>query len=252
MVLVALFSQLAQAQSRSLNGPKWVLKEMNGSNVGQSAAFIQFGTQPGRFGGNTGCNIMSGKVAIAGNKIVFSDVITTKRACLQGKPSLIDAQVTRIFGKSVKYSLTKGILTLSGGEGVTLKFSEDKSVAAQPSSGQATSKLDSRKWMLESISGKPISSVGKGAFIVFDPVKGSAGGDTSCNVFGGSYTTKGDKLKITETISTMRACIEDERMSIERGFLDGVRDVDRFEIKGDKLFLYKGRTQLLVFTGVDK
>src|SRR5205085_10751236 len=122
--------------------------------------------------------------------------------------------------------LTKGILTLSGGEGVTLKFSEDKSVAAQPSSGQATSKLDSRKWMLESISGKPISSVGKGAFIVFDPVKGSAGGDTSCNVFGGSYTTKGDKLKITETISTMRACIEDERMSIASGFLGGVRDVD--------------------------
>src|SRR5947208_2484850 len=146
MVLFTLFSQAVFAQSRSLNGPKWVLKEMNGSNVGQSAAFIQFGTQPGRFGGNTGCNIMSGKVAIVGNKIIFSDVITTKRACLQGKPSLIDAQVSRIFGKSVKYSLNKGTLTLSGGEGVTLKFSEDKSVAARPSSEPAAAKLDSRKW----------------------------------------------------------------------------------------------------------
>ena len=133
-----------------------------------------------------------------------------------------------------------------------MKFTEDSSQAAERSSEQATAKLDSRKWMLESIAGEPISSVGKDAFIVFDPVKRSAGGNTSCNVFGGSYTTKGDKLKITETISTMRACIEDERMNIERGFLDGVRDVDRFQIKGDKLFLYRGKTELLAFTGVDK
>jgi heat shock protein HslJ len=50
----------------------------------------------------------------------------------------------------------------------------------------------------------------------------------------------------------MRACIEDERMVTEREFLDGLRDTDRYEIKANKLYLYKGRRLLLSFDAAAK
>ena len=256
IVFTLLTGAAAFGQSRALTAPKWMLTEMNGNKVGATAAFIKFNTQPARFSGNTGCNIMSGNAHFRGSRITFSEVITTKRACMQGKPALVDAQVTRLFGQNVRYTLRGSTLAILGADGLTLKF-EATADNGRPDRGddrpavQAT--LENRKWMLETIAGRPVGKEGKEAFIAFDPEKKSAGGNTGCNVFGGSYTVKKEnKLKITETISTMRACVEDDRMQIERGFLDGLRDADRYEIRGDKLYLRKGSRELLVFHGTDK
>ena len=256
IVFILFAGAAAFGQSRALTAPKWVLTEMNGNKVGATTAFIKFNTRPARFSGNTGCNIMSGNAHFRGNRITFSEVITTKRACMQGKPSLVDAQVSRLFGQNVRYTLRGGTLALHGADGLVLRF--DAVTETDRSDGDderpsAAATLENRKWMLESIGGRPVGKDGKEAFIVFDPVKKSAGGNTSCNVFGGSYTVKkGNKLKITETISTMRACIEDNRMQIERGFLDGLRVADRYEIRGEKLYIRKGSRDLLVFYGTDK
>jgi len=59
-------------------------------------------------------------------------------------------------------------------------------------------------------------------------------------------------ISITEIISTMRACIEDERMDLERGFLDGLRAADRFVIQADKMSLYQRNELLLTFVGRKK
>jgi heat shock protein HslJ len=110
-------------------------------------------------------------------------------------------------------------------------------------------RLEDRKWILASLNGSAIPKVEQEAFLVFDPAKGSAGGDTSCNAYGGSYKVNGNKISITQIISTMRACIEDERMNIERGFLDGLRSADRYEIKADELMLYRRNKLMLTFVG---
>ena len=128
------------------------------------------------------------------------------------------------------------------------------SASAQGDRSYAVDKLrlEDRKWILESVKGASIPKVGQEAFIVFEPVKGSAGGDTSCNSYGANYKANGDKISITQIISSMRACIEDERMNIEREFLDGLRNADRFEIKADELMLYRHRKLLLTFAGRKK
>ena len=41
-------------------------------------------------------------------------------------------------------------------------------------------------------------------------------------------------------------------MNIERDFLDGLRSADRYEVKGDKLMLYRRNKLLLTFTGRKK
>ncbi len=80
---------------------------------------------------------------------------------------------------------------------------------------------------------------------MFNSKKKSAGGNAGCNVFGGDYTATNNTLKITEIISTMRACIEDDKMSVEREFLDGLRSANRYNIRNGKLFLYRGNVLLL-------
>jgi len=112
--------------------------------------------------------------------------------------------------------------------------------------------LEDKKWMLEAIDGVAVPKIARTAFVVFDKEKQSAGGDSSCNLFGGSYTVAGDKLKITDVVSTMRACIEDDRMKIEREFLDALQKTNRYEIVREKLMLYQNKRLLLTLEGEDK
>lgn len=114
--------------------------------------------------------------------------------------------------------------------------------------------LDSLKWELVRIDGEDLK-LGEGdkPFLSFDKEKGSAGGNTGCNVFGGSYELQGENsIRIFDTISTMRACIEDDRMSVERKFMAALLEVDRFEIEDKGLKMYKDETLRLEFRGVEK
>lgn len=114
--------------------------------------------------------------------------------------------------------------------------------------------LDSLKWELVRIDGEDLK-LGEGdtPFLSFDKEKGSAGGNTGCNVFGGNYEQTGENgIRIFDTVSTMRACIEDDRMTVERKFMAALLEADRFEIDGESLKLYKGDALRLEFRGVAK
>jgi len=50
----------------------------------------------------------------------------------------------------------------------------------------------------------------------------------------------------------MRACIEDERMNVEREFLGGLQNANRFEIKNAKLNLFQNDNLLLTFDAQKK
>jgi heat shock protein HslJ len=111
-------------------------------------------------------------------------------------------------------------------------------------------RLEDKKWVLETLNGKPVE--GTKPFISFDAGKQSAGGDTGCNVFGGSYAVSGDTIRIFDTISTMRACIEDDRMDVERKFMEALQNANRFEIKNGKLLLYRKGKLLVILKGESK
>jgi heat shock protein HslJ len=247
---VLLFACHGFAQ-RPITGREWVLTYLRGANAGTSGAFINIDQNGRRFTGNTGCNIMNGNVRIRGNRIAFSTVITTKRACIRATP---ESELLSALSRTNGFQASANRLRLYSGNRLLAEFASRRVADKEedPQNVADSLGLDDRKWMLEAIAGTPIPMVQQDAFIVFDPAKGSAGGDTSCNVYGGKYTTNGDRISITETISTMRACIEDRRMEIERGFLDGLRTADRYEIRADRLYLYRREKLLLTFQGRKK
>ena len=247
---VLLFAVYGFAQ-RPIAGREWTLTYLRGANASASGAFINIDQSGRRFTGNTGCNMMNGNVRIRGNTVAFSAVITTKRACIRATP---ESELLSALSRANRFQASANRLRLYSGNRLLAEFSSRRAIQREeePQNVGDSLGLDDRKWILEAIAGTPIPKVQQDAFIAFDPAKGGAGGDTSCNLYGANYTTEGNRISITETISTMRACIEDRRMEIERGFLDGLRTADRYEIRADRLYLYRREKLLLTFQGRKK
>jgi heat shock protein HslJ len=80
---------------------------------------------------------------------------------------------------------------------------------------------------------------------------GKLGGSTGCNAYGGSYAMNGGKLKITDIISTMRAC-EEPTPEFEKGFFDTLERATSAEVKGGTLMIRDLTGTFLRFTPDDK
>lgn len=244
IAIIGGFNLAISAQEKS--GLKmWNLVQIDGKNIEETKAFIELNKSDSRFTGNAGCNRMFGTFETKGNEVKFSGIGTTKMFCGASEVMKTEADFVRLLGEATRIKQKGNTLKIIAGDKLILKF---KATNGSP----AAVRLEDKKWILESIRENKPGKTSETAFLVFDSAKGSAGGNTGCNVFGGSYKAEGSNVKFTEIISTMRACIEDDGMNVERGFLDGLQNADRYVIKEGKLYLYHGETLLLSFRGESK
>ena len=248
--LVFICSTIAFGQRNRLDGTTWKLIEANGTRVTRSSATIDFDAAATRFSGNTGCNEMSGSSTVRGRNISFGPARTTKRFCKLPVGSVSEKTVLAGLHNARRFDVSGIRLSLFDRRGrAVLRFAR---IDVVDDNGN-DSRLDSRRWVLESIKGRQTFVPLPYAFINFDSKKGAAGGDTSCNVFGGDYAATGSRIRLSNIITTMRACVEDSaKMSTEREMLEGLRQADRFETRDGRLFLYRGREILLIFRGERK
>lgn len=234
-----------------LDSRRWSLTEIGGTRVESSNAFIEFNSAEKRFTGNAGCNQMFGKFETNGGEMNFSGIGTTRMFCSEEGVMKLESDFTKALEKATRFEINGEVLNVFAGNDLILKFSGiTKDPSGNTSSNNVT--LEDRKWVLISVGDKAVSKIETSPFLIFNKQKLSVGGDTGCNSFGGSYKTEDNKISFIEIISTMRACIEDERMEIERGFLGGLQTANRFEIKNGKLNLYQGERLLVIFEGRDK
>jgi heat shock protein HslJ len=248
--LVGIFSCDVPAQA-GLGSQQWMLTEMNGKKIEGSKAFIQFNETEKRFSGNAGCNRMFGTYEITGKEIKFGAAGMTKMACIDPGVMEAEAEFAKALGEATRFKKNSKTLTIYAGDRTVLKFKAG-SPAGIGQDPTGAIRLEDKKWMLDAIGETAISKTGELPFLSFDAAKGSAGGNSGCNVFGGNYTSEGNTLKITQIVSTMRACEEGDKMTVERGFLDGLQNADRYEIRGKKLLVYQGEKLQLTFTGEPK
>lgn len=233
------------AQSR-LDNSEWKLIEADGRAVTRGSAAIKINEDSTGFTGSTGCNRMFGDLAVNGRRIEFRNIGSTKRMCKLPAGNVPEIVFMKALNDARTFRKSGNTLRLMDRRGrVVLRFT--KMAVSDTLVG-----LDDKKWVLESIKGRQTFVPLPYAFINFDAQKGSVGGDTSCNVFGGSYRVAGNTIKITDVISTMRACIEDNKMSVERDMLEGLRNASRYEIRDGRLNLYSSREVLLTFRGENK
>ena len=247
-VVIGLLGSAVLAQKTNLENRRWELSEINGQRVYSSKAFLEF-TSQNRFSGNAGCNRMFGSVSVSGRNIAFSGVGVTKMFCGENGVMKLETDFTRALERVTRFERTGNNLSLYARNRLVLKF---KGTAKPNDDNNSNWRLEDKKWVLESIKNRSLPKIETVPFINFDKAKKSAGGNTGCNVFGGNYSAAGDGLAITNLVSTMRACIEDERMNVERQFKNNLENADRFEIKGGKLYLYQNRILLLTFRAENK
>ncbi len=251
IAIVSAFATSALAQRGQIGVRQWKLVRLNGVHVAAtSVAYLELNADQTRFTGNAGCNRMFGTVDVRRNRVTFSNIGTTKMACVDRRAQRLESDFIRSLENADRFERGDNTLELYVRRRLVMKFI---ALTKQPPEDPgATIRLEDKKWMLEAIGGVPVSKIGRTAFVVFDKQKGSAGGNSSCNVFGGSYSVAGSTLKITEIIATMRACIEDDRMNIERGFFDGLEKTNRYDIQRGRLMLYQNKRLLLTFVGEAK
>lgn len=236
----------AFGQPEQLGSRQWKLIQLDGANVAASSkAYLEINDGQTRFSGSAGCNRMSGAVDVRGRRIDFSNVATTKMACVDPRSRRVETNFVRALENADRFRRQGDSLELYDRNRVVARLRG----MTKEKTGDGLTDL---KWTLEAIKGVPVAKAGQSAFLVFDDRKGSAGGNSSCNVFGGSYTSKGTTLKITDVVSTMRACVEDNRMQIEREFLDSLRETTRYEIQKGRLLLYRNQRLLLTLHGERK
>ena len=253
ILAIVLFGSVGVfAKAADIDGIQWTLVYANGREVASSIAYFEIERNGHRFTGNAGCNRMFGNVDVAGQRIDFSGVGTTKMMCKLPAGSVSETAFLNALDKADKFARNGNVLYVFDRNGRTiLRF---KRLTKQPPVEEPGSRrqLGDKRWMLESIRNRKTFVAIKGVFINFDEQKGSAGGNSGCNVFGGEYTVKGDKIAIKDIVSTMRACIEDGKMAVERDFFEGLRSANRYEIRDGRLRLFRGNTLLLTLRGERK
>ena len=250
--IIAASSFAAFSQADRINDIQWTLTDANGKAVTNSSAYFEIDTAHTKFTGNTGCNRMFGAISLRGKLITFSNVGTTKMMCKLPAGSLPENAFLSGLNKTARYAVEGNTLNLFDRRGRTVLRFKRLVKQAPEETPTIDIKLDDRKWMLESVGNRKTLVAIEGVFVNFDAQKKSAGGNAGCNVFGGDYSAARSTMKIDQVISTMRACTNDGKMDLEREFLDGLRQADRYEIKDGKLFLYDGKKLLLTLRGEAK
>lgn len=241
----------AFGQNDRLGTRQWKLIQLDGANVSASSkAYLEIDADQSRFSGNAGCNRMFGAVDVQGRRIDFSNVGTTRMACVDPRVRRVETNFVKALENVDRFRVQQNSLELLDRNRVVARLRAMTKESPDP--GGVSRALGEMKWTLEAIKGVAVGKLGQSAFVVFDENKGSAGGNSSCNVFGGSYTSNGKTLRITDVVSTMRACIEDDRMRIEREFLDGLRETNRYELQRGRLLLYRNQRLLLTLRGERK
>src|SRR5262249_9488242 len=139
-----VFTVGAFAQGGDLGSKHWQLTNLNGTDVGETKAFVEIDPRTGKFNGSTGCNRMMGSASITGQDIAFWGVAITKRAC---EPDVmkLEGDFTKTLVTSTRYHVDGDVLSVFNGKKKILSFK-----AGEADGGSsATIRLQDKKWMLD-------------------------------------------------------------------------------------------------------
>lgn len=123
------------------------------------------------------------------------------------------------------------------GVAMLFAFGAVADVIAQPAS------LEGKRWSLMEMNGKAVS--GSQAFIEFAEDAKQVSGNASCNRFFGGAAVGSRTMKFSGMGSTRMFC--NGLMEAEQEFLDAMKSVTRYRVRGSVLTLNAGRKAVLKF-----
>jgi heat shock protein HslJ len=119
-----------------------------------------------------------------------------------------------------------------------------------PSGADPAAMLVGKRWMLQQIVGADgsVTPVIPGTEIIAEFRDGRVMGSAGCNSYGGAYSVReGVAISISDTFSTLMACLRPGLMEQESAYLTALRSVSSFEVTADTLTLRAGDGAMLRF-----
>lgn len=116
------------SETTALVGPRWRLVELEGQPSlavdGSREPHLVFSRTEGidRVGGSTGCNSMGGRYELDGDRIAFSELISTKMACIEDDRMRQETRFVGALERADRYAISGDTLSLSAGDQVIAKF----------------------------------------------------------------------------------------------------------------------------------
>lgn len=108
------------SSSTALWGKGWKLVEMNNRPVKATNAYIEFDGKEQRFSGSGGCNRIAGGFKIEGSKLRFSQIISTRMACLNDN---VEPIFLKLLETTTHFEVETNKLRLYNGDRLILVFS---------------------------------------------------------------------------------------------------------------------------------
>ncbi len=230
-------SKQNEAATNKLYEQKWFLSSINGKEVQYDAEnFAQLNfdnTNRNKVSGNTGCNILNGKIAVSGYSIKFSDIATTRMACRNS----VESDFLAVLNKADSWTIMNNELILKMGSTEIAKLNgvstENEQLAGN--------------WELTYVSGPKIAFEGlypnKKPNIIFNFANGIIQGNTGCNGFSSKFKLDANKIKIEDGLQTMMFC----EGGGEEAFKNMMRKTDSYKIENGNLVFYFGSVPVMRF-----
>jgi heat shock protein HslJ len=122
--------EAASSMTAELVGPRWRLVELEGqpsiAGGGAREPHLIFSQSDSvdRVGGATGCNTMGGTYETDGARIRFSQLFSTKMACVEEDRMRQETRFLAALESADRYAISGDTLTLSAGNTVVARFAK--------------------------------------------------------------------------------------------------------------------------------
>lgn len=180
--------------------------------------------------GLAGCNRYTGSLVLGQNgQTRIGPLGVSKRACLDRAVSRLETDLLSAFQRAVRVEITSANIELLGANGARIARFSNAAVAATPDNA-----FEQQKWTLRLINGGSVSITSR-PDMTFDG--GRISGFSGCNRFSGGYTRQGNRLQISQIVSTRMACTNPAQSRTETQFLSALRTISQMTQAGQTLIL---------------
>ena len=220
---VATVQQVVAVTPEELEG-EWTVSLVNGEKVtGDERPFIYFETAQSRFYGNGGCNVINGSFELDGNKLVFTDMLSSMRMC-ENAP--FEYQINYALSQAATCSVAqKGHETyLTIFDGAKTKILELRKHNMDYLSGV---------WQIVGVSGEECDD--EALKLVIDIPEMRLHGNVGCSIVNGMLLIDADKsnsIQFMQLITTMKSCPDQER---EMAILIALEEVEQAQPVSDEM-----------------
>jgi heat shock protein HslJ len=222
-------SQPSTSQTNTIEGD-WQLVSVGGTPAiaGSEATML---LAIGKASGTTGCNRYNGSYELSGaDRIKFGMLAMTQMACAE--PVMVQEQAfTKALASATTYSVSQTVLTLKDASGAALAtFQPRQAISLTGTTWTAIGINNGKQAVVSIAAGTEITAI-FGA-------DGALSGKAGCNQYSASYTVDGNKMTISQPISTRMYCGEPAGvMEQEQAYLATLTKVATYSIDGDRLEL---------------